>query len=243
MDDYDEPWISVEADKKLIARKRLVKAESETLRMLSEVQASLTDRKKRGLTVKKGAGRIRIWLDEIDSYSQEAQEFISSVVRDIEYQYAKYGATIVIGSHSLKKGEMGIDSSVTDSMLQILFGGIVLDRNSPLSGAFPSKLTIKKEIEAYKASNPEVRVVYIKDDYTTFPSHIPHLILPEVNVVESSEVKDSDFEKVYLVTEGYFKTNPDKLTLDNVRLIWSRLTKVELNDTELQYLYEKLKGV
>ncbi|MFM6007512.1 MAG: hypothetical protein ACKPA7_27260, partial [Sphaerospermopsis kisseleviana] len=89
-------------------------------------------------------------MDEIDSFSTEMQEEISLGIKKIEYEFAKFGITCMLGAHSIKKGEMGIDSSVISSMLNILFPSVVLDRNSVLSGTFPSLPTLKRMIDTYK---------------------------------------------------------------------------------------------
>jgi hypothetical protein len=196
--DYDDPWITVEADKKLIENGRLVKGEADTLRMLSSVMGAFKIRKDNGLTLKKGVGCIRLFMDEVDSYSKEAQEKISGTIKTIEYEAAKYGVTICLGVHSIKKGEMGIDSSVIASMMQVLFSGIILDSNSIVSGAFPPMPTRKAAIEIYKQEHQTERVVYIADDTEVFVSHIPNLKLP------SYVPPESGYDQSGVETEEYF---------------------------------------
>jgi hypothetical protein len=191
--DYDDPWITEEADKKLMDNGRLVKGETETIRMLSSVMGALKIRKDNGLTLKKGVGRIRLFMDEVDSYSKEAQEKISETIKKIEYEAAKYGITICLGVHSIKKGEMGIDSSVIASMMQVLFSGIILDSNSIVSGAFPPMPTRKAAIEIYKQEHQTERVVYIADDTEVFVSHIPDLKLPSyVSPSHKSQIEETE---------------------------------------------------
>ncbi|MFM6001807.1 MAG: hypothetical protein ACKPB7_00790, partial [Sphaerospermopsis kisseleviana] len=81
--DFDDVWISEEIDKKLIQNRRLVKSESATLQMINDVINAGEVRKKQGLTVKKGVGKIRLFMDEIDSYSTEIQEQISIGIKKI----------------------------------------------------------------------------------------------------------------------------------------------------------------
>ena len=110
--DFDDCWVSPEIDKKLIQNQRLVKSENATLSILNDVISAGEQRKKLGLTVKKNVGLIRLFMDEIDSYSSDIQDEISQAIRKIEYEYAKYGITCILGCHSIKKGENGLDSSV-----------------------------------------------------------------------------------------------------------------------------------
>lgn len=243
--DFDDPWITQEADKKLISVGRLVKSESDTLKMLDEVLASFRKRKENGLTVKKGVGLIRLFMDEVDSYSPEAQEEISAAIKTIEYEAAKYGITVCLGVHSIKKGEMGIDSSVIDSMLQVLFAGIVLDPNSVLSGAFKGKPALKREIDNYKASFKTNRVVCVKDDTETFVSHIPDLILPDIKIDDEDQQKMTNKEAYQSIKNWCVKCfeqlqkypNPDQL-----RQAWQDYTKKELTDGGLLVLIENLKA-
>ncbi|MBD2503924.1 hypothetical protein [Anabaena azotica] len=261
--DFDDPWINEEADKKLISVGRLVKSEKDTLKMLNEVLGLFETRKTKGLTIKKGVGLVRLFLDEVDSYSPESQEVISAIVKTIEYEAAKYGFTCVVGVHSIKKGEMGIDSSVVDSMLQILFAGIVLDSNSVLSGAFPGMPARKRAIEAYKREFNTSRIVYIKYDTDCFISHIPDLVLPQIEIVdETSDVDDSN--ENYQQADNQSDKSPEKEKIDpiariekwcilcmdefqrypnksQIRQAWKEYTGVILHDLGLELLLSELK--
>jgi calcineurin-like phosphoesterase family protein len=257
--DFDDCWVSVEIDKKLIQNQRLVKSENATLSMLNDVISAGEQRKKLGLTTKKKVGLIRLFMDEIDSYSTEIQEEISQAIRKIEYEYAKYGVSCVIGCHSIKKGENGLDSSVISSMLNILFPSIVLDRNSILSGAFPSLPKIKSMMEKYKNEElpSEARLVVIADDSEVFISHVPKLDLIPIQINEDENISDSQNEVVTGQNNTNSETNnpvirikkwcdlcyqkyqkyPDR---EHIKIAWLDLTGNELSDSGLDLLIDKL---
>jgi len=257
--DFDDPWVSPEIDKKLIQNQRLVKSESQTLSMLNDVISAGEQRKKLGLTVKKKVGLIRLFMDEIDSYSTEIQEEISQAIRKIEYEYAKYGITCILGCHSIKKGENGLDSSVISSMLNILFPSIVLDRNSILSGAFPSLPKIKSMMEKYKNEElpSDARLVVIADDSEMFISHVPKLDLIPIQVSEDENIADNQnepatgqnnhqsddinpIEKIKnwcdLCFEKYNRY-PDR---EHIKQAWLELTGNNLSKNALDLLMEKI---
>jgi calcineurin-like phosphoesterase family protein len=257
--DFDDCWVSPEIDKKLIQNQRLVKSENATLSMLNDVISAGEQRKKLGLTVKKKVGLIRLFMDEIDSYSTEIQEEISQGIRKIEYEYAKYGVTCVLGCHSIKKGENGLDSSVISSMLNILFPSIVLDRNSILSGAFPSLPKIKSMMEKYKNEElpSDARLVVIADDSEVFISHVPKLDLIPIQISEDENTSTNQNEPATdqnntnsddinpvirikkwcdLCYEKYQKY-PDR---EHIKIAWLDLTGNELSDSGLDLLIDKL---
>lgn len=250
--DFDDCWVSVEIDKKLIKNQRLVKSENQTLSMLNDIVNAGKKRKELGLTTKKNVGLIRIFLDEIDSYSAIIQEEISQSIKKIEYEYAKYGITCVVGAHSIKKGENGIDSSVISSMINILFPSIVLDRNSILSGAYPSLPKLKSMMDNYKYQvlPNDARMVVINDDSDVYISHIPKLDLIPIQINEDVNISNDKNEdgtpqnnpilKIKdwsdLCYEKY-KRYPDK---NQIKIVWKNLTNNELSEKALDLLIEKL---
>jgi hypothetical protein len=244
--DSDDPWINFELDNKLIQNRRLVKTETDTLQMINEVLGAIKARKTQGLTTKKGVGLIRIFMDEIDSYSTEIQEELSNFIKVVEYEAAKYGITVVLGAHSIKKGEMGIDSSVISSMLCVLFPSVVLDRNSVLSGSFPSLPVLRKMIEKYKIESlpNDGRLVVIGNDTEVFISHIPNLNQVEVKTEEErEEIVNKPANPVLqikkwcdLCFEQYQRYPSPEL----IKKAWLEYTGQELTEQALQLLIEKL---
>ena len=187
--DFDDCWVSVDIDKKLLKNKRLVKCANDTLSMLNEIILCGENRKKQGLTVKKNVGLIRLFMDEIDSYDSDIQLEITKYIKKIEYEYAKYGITCVIGCHSMKKSENGLDSSVISSMINVIFPSILLDRNNIFSGNYPSIRKIKSMIDNYKNQSlpSNARIVGIADDSDFYISHIPKLDLIKIEIDNSDD--------------------------------------------------------
>lgn len=251
--DFDNPWIIGIDENELIENERIVDGDK-AIEKIKELHNLLLNRIKNKLTFKKLGIHTRILIDEIDSYSNDDMELISSFVRDVEYQGRKFGFSLILGSHSVKKNEMKIDSSVVSSMINILFPAIVLDRNSILSGAFPSLPKMKLMMEDYKYNHlpNDGRMVVINDDSNVFISHIPKLDLMTVKI--------SDDENISNVEKTEFKTNSENNPIDKIRkwcdlcfekyqvypskeLIkkaWLEETNQDLSDVAVNLLIEKL---
>ena len=209
----------------------------------------LLNRIKNKLTFKKLGIATRIIIDEIDSYSQDEMEIISDFAKDIEYQGRKFGFSIILGAHSIKKGQMGVDSSVIGSMLNILFPSVVLDRHSILSGAFPSLPKIKNMINSYKSELPsEGRVVVINDDSEVFCSHIPKLDLVPVEIKDEniadnqneSATGQNPIERIKEWCGLCFEAYSQYPNRDQIKKAWHDLTGSDLSDIALDLLMEKL---
>jgi len=208
----------------------------------------LLNRIKNKLTFKKLGITTRIIIDEIDSYSQNEMDIISDFAKDVEYQGRKFGFSLILGAHSIKKGEMGIDSSIIGSMLNILFPSVVLDRNSILSGAFPSLPKIKSMIDRYKSELPsEGRVVIVNDDSEVFCSHIPKLDLIPVEVSEDIGDSHNDpvaspnpIERIKDWCVLCYQTHNQYPSREQIKKAWHDLTGKDLSDKALDLLIEKL---
>jgi hypothetical protein len=245
--DPDNPWVVGIDENKLLEIGRIVDGDN-AIPKIQELHHLLLNRIKNKLTFKKLGITTRIIIDEIDSYSEDEMEVISNFARDIEYQGRKFGFSLILGAHSIKKGEMGIDSSVIGSMLNILFPSVVLDRNSILSGAFPSLPKIKSMIDRYKSELPsEGRVVVISDDSEVFVSHIPKLDLIPIEVNEDIGDSQNDpvavqspIEKIKDWCVLCHQTHNQYPNRDQIKKAWFDLTGKDLSDIALDLLIEKL---
>jgi hypothetical protein len=245
--DPDSPWVAGINESELLRIGRIADGDN-AIPKIQELHHLLLNRIKNKLTFKKLGITTRIIIDEIDSYTQDEMETISDFARDIEYQGRKYGFSLILGAHSVKKGEMGIDSSVIGSMLNILFPSVVLDRNSILSGAFPSLPKLKSMIDRYKSELPsEGRVVVINDDSEVFISHIPKLDLVPVEVNE--DISDSQNDPVAVLNPIErikdwcalcYETHNQYPNRDQIKKAWHDLTGKDLSDKALDLLIEKL---
>jgi len=256
--DPDSPWIMGVNENELVRIGRIVDGNN-AIEKIQELHNLLLNRIKNKLTFKKLGIHTRILIDEIDSYTQDEMMIISNFAKDVEYQGRKFGFSIILGAHSIKKGEMGIDSSIIGSMLNILFPSVVLDRNSILSGAFPTLPKMKLMIDRYKSELPDgARIAIINDDSEVFVSHIPKLDLIPINIKEDENISDSQNEVVTaqnnhqsddinpiekiknwcnLCFEKY-QRHPDR---EHIKKAWYELTDKELSDSALNLLIEKLE--
>jgi energy-coupling factor transporter ATP-binding protein EcfA2 len=245
--DPDSPWVVGINESKLLEIGRIVDGDN-AIPKIQELHHLLLNRIKNKLTFKKLGIETRIIIDEIDSYSQDEMEVISNFAKDVEYQGRKYGFSIILGAHSIKKGEMGIDSSVIGSMLNILFPSVVLDRNSILSGAFPSLPKLKSMIDRYKSEIPsEGRIVVINDDSEVFCSHIPKLDLIPIEVNEDIGDSQNDpvavqspIERIKDWCNLCYETHNQYPSRDQIKKAWHDLTSQDLSDKALDLLIEKL---
>ena len=247
--DTDNPWILGIDENELIENNRIVDGDK-AIDKIHELHNLLLNRIKNKLTFKKLGIHTRILIDEIDSYSNDDMEIISSFVKDVEYQGRKYGFSLILGSHSIKKNEMKIDSSVVSSMINILFPSIVLDRCSILSGAFPSLPKMKLMMDRFKSEIPlNGRMVMINDDSNVFVSYIPKLDLMTVKISEDeniSNVEKTDFKGQNPIDRMkkwcdlcYEKYNvyPSRELLKKA---WHEETGHDLSENALDLLIEKL---
>jgi len=240
--DPDSPWVTGIDESELLRTGRIVDGDN-AIPKIQELHHLLLNRIKNKLTFKKLGITTRIIIDEIDSYSEDEMDVISNFARDIEYQGRKFGFSLILGAHSIKKGEMGIDSSVIGSMLSILFPSVVLDRNSVLSGAFPSLPKLKSMIDRYKSELPsEGRVVVISDDSEVFVSHIPKLDLVPVEVKEVDEpvTGPNPIKKISEWCNLCYETHNQYPSRDQIKKAWFDLTGNVLSDKALDLLIEKL---
>jgi hypothetical protein len=247
--DPDSPWVMGIDESKLIETGRIVDGDN-AIPKIEELHLLLLNRIKNKLTFKKLGISTRIIIDEVDSYSQDDMEIISNFARDVEYQGRKFGFSLILGAHSIKKGQMGVDSSVIGSMLNILFPSVVLDRHSILSGAFPSLPKLKGMINSYKSELPsEGRIVIINDDSEVFCSHIPKLDLVPVEVSEDKNISDSQnnpatgqnpIERIKEWCVLCFETHNQYPNREQIKQAWLDLTGKDLSDKALDLLMEKL---
>jgi|GEM_PF-6958529 len=236
--DPDEPWVQGVDEFKLAAQGKIADGVTamNSVRALHDLLRSRITHKE---TYKKTRSRVRIFFDEIDSFSdQEDQQQISDFIRAIENQGRKYGFTIVVGAHSVKKGEMNIDSSVVNSMLQILFPSVLMDRNSILSGAIPAINSLKHKITQYKADKKsDVRVVGICDDAEFYISHVPNLRLVSV---ESENVETTATTPQDSATAP--QPTPYDMIADWCKECLAQHSRLP-NDAELCQAWKQLKGI
>jgi hypothetical protein len=252
--DWDDPWVSKDFDSKLIESSRLGKTEAQTLSIFKSVVSAFEIRKKKSLTIKKGVGHIRLFIDEVDSYSEEAREVILPAIRVIENEARKYGITVVLGAHSIKKGETGIDSSLINSMVQVIFADVVLDGNSVLSNAYPAMPTRRTQINKMLTEyGDDCRVVYVCDGRKAFISYIPDIVIPSyVEATSTSpetvpETPQETPQETMTPYEGIakwcrlcYETHGRYPTPEHLRQAWKDYTGKELHDGGLQLLREWL---
>ena len=128
-------------------------------------------------------------------------------------------------------------------MLQVLFPSVVLDKNSVLSGVFPSVTTIRNQIERYKSEYKNCRVVAICEDDEFYISHIPDLELPkfEVKEAEPVDISKSPYDLIILWCKNVKEKDGRYPNKSELKRAWEHETgKVLDNDKGLKLLIEYL---
>lgn len=221
--DGDEPWLG-ELDKTLAKNKRLGNA-SLLPSAMGDVLRLLDHRKKNAITHKKpDCYPVRLFIDEIESLDND---WICDPIALIENEGRKYNITVCLGAHSTKKEQIGLDSSVLDSMMMVLFKNSALDVNAKFSGVFPSKVALKRMFDTYTLARERLVAVYDGDVYV---SHVPQIDL-------NAFIKKPDpIEELrhYCTTKQDF--NPA-----TVAAKWLELTGKTLTESGLQMLLEKIE--
>ena len=221
--DGDEPWLG-DLDEKLAENKRLGNA-SLLPSAMGDVLRLLEHRKQNAITHKKpDCYPVRLFIDEIESLDSD---WICDPIALIENEGRKYSISVCLGAHSTKKEQIGLDSSVLDSMMMVLFKNSALDVNAKFSGVFPSKIALKRMFDTYTLARERLVAVYDGDVYV---SHVPPIDL-------NAFIKKPDpIEEM----RHYCATNND-FNPATVAAKWLEITGKTLTESGLQMLLEKLE--
>jgi len=235
--DSDTPWFLGLNESKLVESGRISKTGISTVLSLSK---TLENRIENGLKLSKTNSRIVVFIDEIDSYSKkDLTDVIIPFLTKCEYEGRKYGFFVIVGSHTIKKCNLHLDSSVLASMNCVFFGNILLDRNNVFSGILPSISEIKSEIEYYKSIFKQDRIVgiVINDEFKI--THIPDLILPIFEVVTDKNTTND----LILVAKNWYSDciqNNIKPTDNEIKEFWCKISGESLTDNGLKLLLQKI---
>lgn len=221
--DADEPWLG-DLDETLAKNNRLG-----TAKLLSsaigDVLRLLEYRKQNAITHKKsGCYPVRLFLDELESLPQD---YITEPITLIENEGRKYNITVCLGAHSTKKESIGLDSSVMDSMMLVLFKNSALDVNAKFSGVFPTKPVLKRMFDTYP-SQQRLVAVYDGDVYV---SHVPEISLNAFS------------KKTDLIEDlCHFCNIQNDWSASLIAAKWQELTGQTLTQSGLQMLLEKVEA-
>lgn len=177
---YDDEncWIS-DDETELIKREKIIVKNYDA--KISEILALVKYRIDNKLFYKKTNSRLRIFIDEIEFFSKN-DEFIE-LIKTIEYEGRKFGFTVVLGGHSLKKSVSNLDSSVIGSMAILMSPNVALDPVTIKPGLFPSLTTMKG---LYSQICDKNRIGFFSDGENFEIVRIPNLDLWEIETVEKT---------------------------------------------------------
>lgn len=236
--DSDTPWFLGLNEAKLIENGRISRNGISTILSLSK---TLENRIENGLKLSKTNSRIVVFIDEIDSYGKkELSEVVMPFLTKCEYEGRKYGFCVIIGSHTIKKCNLHLDSSVIASMQCVFFGNILLDRNNVFSGVLPPISEIKSEIEYYKSTFKQNRIVGTVIDDVFQITHVPDLELPKFEVVTDKNTTDNDL--ISVAKSWYLDCiqNNIKPTDNEIKDFWCKISGEALTDNGLKLLLQKI---
>jgi len=146
--DPDNPWLYQNEDE-LIRREKIVVNNFE--RKINELLGIIRYRIDHKLFYKTTNSRLRIFIDEIEFFNQF--ENFTELVKNIEFEGRKFGLSIVLGGHSLKKTVCNLDSSIISSMAILMAPNVALDPVTIKPGLFPSLPTMKKLYSQFPEKN------------------------------------------------------------------------------------------
>lgn len=172
--DSDEPWL-FQDENELIKREKIIVGNYNV--KIHELLSLVKYRIEKKLFYKNTNSKLRIFIDEIEFF-QDNEEFIE-LVKTIEYECRKFGISIVLGGHSLKKSVSKLDSSVIGSMAILMSPNIALDPSTIKPGLFPSLTNMKSR---YNQTNKE-NVGFFTDGENFDIVKIPRINLTTLEII------------------------------------------------------------
>jgi energy-coupling factor transporter ATP-binding protein EcfA2 len=172
--DHDNPWLYQNEDE-LIKREKIVVNNFE--RKINELLAIIRYRIDNKLFYKTTNSRLRIFIDEIEFFNQF--DDFTELVKVVEFEGRKFGLSIVLGGHSLKKTVCNLDSSIIGSMSILMSSNVALDPVTIKPGLFPS-LTVMKKL--YNQCPEKTGIGYFTDGDNFSIIKIPKLDLWEIKL-------------------------------------------------------------
>lgn len=146
--DSDEPWLFRD-ENELIKREKIIVGNFDN--KINELLLLVKYRIDKKLFYKNTKSKLRIYIDEIEFF--QGNETFIELVKTIEYEGRKFGISIVLGGHSLKKSVSKLDSSVIGSMAILMSPNIALDPSTIKPGLFPSLTNMKTMYNQTKKEN------------------------------------------------------------------------------------------
>ena len=185
--------------------------------------------------------------------NKDEQEEVLKAIQLIQFEGRKYNVNVVLGLHSVKKGQSGIDSSVLANMDLLCLGKSLADRSTQFPADFDCSALLKEQelTQSRLRSSDGFACVVRKLGQSPQVVVLPYLSIPRTGeqmasptVVDLPEDKDTngfkgDVNPVEVIKEWVqkIKRNP---TDQELRAAWEAVTGHQLNAEGLAYLRQNI---
>lgn len=171
--------------------------------------------------------------------SDDERKEVVEIIQENSFEGRKYGVSITLGLHSLKKQMTGIDSSALLSGMDLLFLGRSL---SDPATKFPSDIDAKRllfeqeQLQSLLSSQEGRACVVRKLGDVPEVVVMPFIDLKSVTV-DNHHSENDWYEEITTWVQGMGR----KPTPEEVRAKWESLTGQQLNDEGIKLLMEHLR--
>lgn len=184
---------------------------------------------------------------------KDEQEEVLKAIQLIQFEGRKYNVNVVLGLHSVKKGQSGIDSSVLANMDLLCLGKSLADRSTQFPADFDCSALLKGQeiIQSQLRSGDGFACVVRKLGESPQVVVLPYLSIPKAGeqvvspvVVDLPKNEDTDkFEgdvNPVEVIQSWVQKIGRTPTDDELRAAWKEVTGHQLNAEGLAYLRQNI---
>ncbi|MFM6834814.1 MAG: hypothetical protein ACKPKK_12465 [Dolichospermum sp.] len=198
---------------------------------------------------------FKLICDEFDSFIMELTDAekteVINIITQTQNEGRKYLINITLGTHSLKKEQIGIDSSVLFQMDVLCLGLALADPNTKFPTYFDSKSLLKRQIELQRTlkKSQGFACVVCKLGETANVEVVPFLDLSQFTFDVGSQEVQSEPEKIpqsadinpYQIIKDWIEQLGKNPTDSQLIEAWKKVTGIELSSDALQLLKNKLE--
>ncbi|MFM6670433.1 MAG: hypothetical protein ACKPJO_09930 [Dolichospermum sp.] len=198
---------------------------------------------------------FKLICDEFDSFIMELTDAekteVINIITQTQNEGRKYLINITLGTHSLKKEQIGVDSSVLFQMDVLCLGLALADPNTKFPAYFDSKSLLKRQIELQRTlkKSQGFACVVCKLGETANVEVVPFLDLSQFTFdIGSQEVRSEPEEtpqpadiNPYQIIKDWIEQLGKNPTDSQLIEAWKKVTGIELSSDALQLLKNKLE--
>lgn len=186
--------------------------------------------------------------------NKDEQEEVLKAIQLIQFEGRKYKVNVVLGLHSVKKGQSGIDSSVLANMDLLCLGKSLADRSTQFPADFDCSALLKDQelTQSRLRSGDGFACVVRKLGESPQVVVLPHLSIPKageqvaspvaVNLPEDEDTDkfEGDVNPCEVIKEWVQKIGRNP-TDDELKAAWKEVTGHQLNTEGVAYLRQSIE--